>query len=113
MKQIFMLTILLVTLAACSPRVEQIPVIETRTVEVQRPAPMVPEADQLRLRTFDWVIITPDNVDERFDELENGEAVFFALTAEGYENLALNLSDIRTLLSQQQQIISVYRSQFR
>lgn len=112
MKYIFLC--LMLFLAACSQTqpIEQVPIIETRTIEVRRPAPIVPPVDQLRLRTVRWFVITPENIEEKFAEITNGERVFFALTAEGYENLALNLSDIRALIAQQQRIIAIYKSQF-
>jgi len=34
--------------------------------------------------------------------------VFFAITDQGYENLGLNLSDLRAFIMQQQSIINAY-----
>jgi hypothetical protein len=100
-------------LAACStPQEAAIPPVEVRTVEVPRPAPIVPPVDQLRLRNVEWIIITPDNIEEQFARIRKGEAVFFAITAEGYENLSLNISDIRAMIEQQQRIIAIYQRQF-
>jgi hypothetical protein len=95
-----------------SQDVQTVPVVETRTVQVPRPAPIVPNVDQLRLRTVDWKIITPENVDEVFASL-SGDAVLFAVTSSGYEALALNLSDVRALVQQQQKIIAIYKQSFR
>lgn len=101
-------------LAACgSPKVEPIQPIEVRTIEIPRPAPIVPEVDQLKLRDVNWIIITPDNIDQKFSEIKNSELVLFAVTAEGYENIALNLSDIRAMIDQQKKIIAIYKSQFK
>ena len=102
-------------LAACgsSTKIEEVKPVEVRTLEVQRPAPVVPTVDQLRLREVKWVIITPENVDEKFKEIKTGEAVFFALTTDGYENIALNLSDVRALIDQQKKIIAIYESQYK
>lgn len=101
-------------LSACSsqPPVEPVTSVEVRTVEVPRPAPIVPNVDQLDLRQVEWVIITPENIDQKFTEIKEGELVFFALTREGYENLALNLSDIRSNIEQYQRIVAIYRQQF-
>lgn len=105
--------LLIFTVAACSkPTVEQPPRVETVTIETKRPAPIVPEVDRVNMREVRWHIITPENVDEKFAQIRRGELVFFALTAEGYENIALNLSDIRALVQQQQRIIAIYESQF-
>jgi hypothetical protein len=100
-------------LASCgAPAQEPVQSVEVRTVQISKPAPIVPDVDQLNLRPVSWIIITPDNVDEQFAKIQNGELVLFALTAEGYENIALNLSDIRALIEQQKKIIAIYKSNF-
>jgi hypothetical protein len=102
-------------LAACGSRKEELVVapVEVRTIEVHRPAPIVPAVDQLRLRDVNWIVVTPDNVDESFAKIQSGELVLFAVTADGYENIALNLSDIRAMIEQQKRIIAIYQSQFK
>ena len=101
------------TSACSSKEVEPVNIVEVRTIETARPAPVVPEIDQLSLRPVEWLIITPDNVDEKFNEIKNGEVVLFALTTSDYENISLNLSDIRAAMDQQKKIIAVYKSQFK
>lgn len=101
-------------LTACgSTTIEEVKPVEVRTIEIPRPAPIVPEVDQLRLRDVNWIIITPENVDESFAKIQTGEIVLFGVTAEGYENLALNISDIRAMIEQQKKIIAIYKSQFK
>ena len=101
-------------LTACgSTTIEEVKPVEVRTIEIPRPAPIVPEVDQLKLRDVNWVIITPENVDQKFTEIKSGELVLFAVTAEGYENISLNLSDIRAMIDQQKKIIAIYKSQFK
>lgn len=104
----------LLFLVACgSQKIEEVKPIEVRTIEIPRPAPIVPSVDQLKLRTVDWIIITPDNIEEKFKEIESGELVLFAVTANGYENIALNLSDIRAMIEQQRRIIAIYQAQYK
>jgi hypothetical protein len=105
----------IVFLVACgsSAEIEPVKPVEVRTLEVEKPAPVVPTVDQLRLREVKWVIITPENAEEKFAEIKKGEVVLFALTPEGYENIALNLSDIRALIEQQKKIIAIYESQYK
>lgn len=104
----------LLFLAACStPQVEEVKPIEVRTIEIPRPAPIVPTVDQLRLREVNWIIITPENIEEKFKEIETGELVLFAVTSDGYENIALNLSDIRAMIEQQRRIIAIYQAQYK
>lgn len=100
-------------LSGCAtPKVEPVTSVEVRTIEVPRPAPIVPSVDQLDLREVSWIIITPENIDEKFAEIKEGDLVFFALTREGYENLALNISDIRANIEQYKRIIAIYQSQY-
>lgn len=99
-------------LSACgSTAVEPVAPVEVRTIEIPRPAPVVPSVDQIQLRDVKWTIVTPDNVDEVFASL-SGEAVLFAITTDGYEALALNLSDVRAMIQQQQKVIAIYQDSY-
>ena len=81
---------------------------------ISKPAPRVeltlPPVDSLKLRKVEWIVVTPDNIDEVFTKLSNDgqNLALFALTDEGYENLGLNFSDIRQLVQQQKSIIVAY-----
>lgn len=68
--------------------------------------------DTLSMRPVEWTIVTRDNVEEVFAELEarGQNLALFALTADGYENLGLNFSDIRQLVQQQRAIIVAYEN---
>ncbi len=94
------------------PVVEPVKPVEVRTIQISRPAPVVPTVDQLQLRDVKWTIVTPDNIDEVFASL-SGETVLFAVTADGYESLSLNISDIRAMIQQQQKILALYQDSYR
>jgi len=102
----------------CAAPVPEIPPpvtqVEVRTVQVRPPAPIVPNVDPLRLRDVNWIVVTPSNVEQVFERVQaqEGNAALFAVTSSGYQALALNLSDIRALVEQQQRIIAIYRSNF-
>lgn len=83
----------------------------TETQIVRSPKPSVQTPDELNLRDFEFVIITPENIDEVFANIK-GDTVLFAVTTQGYENIALNLSDIRALIQQQKAIIAIYDKQW-
>jgi hypothetical protein len=112
-KYVLLSSIVFLTACGSSAEIEPVKPVEVRTLEVEKPAPVVPTVDQLRLREVKWVIITPENAEEKFAEIKKGEVVLFALTPEGYENIALNLSDIRALIEQQKKIIAIYESQYK
>lgn len=88
--------------------------IEIRSTPVEKPNLTLPQADELNLRKVDWTIITPENFEEVVAEIEaDGRPVaFFALTDKGYENLGLNLSDLRAYIQQQQAIIAAYKGYY-
>lgn len=102
----------LVFLSGCSETVKELEITATPT---EKPSLVLPQADELNLRDVKWLVITRDNFDEKIKELENSSAsvVFFAVSAEGYENLSLNLNDLRTYIEQQKQIIAAYDSYYK
>ena len=75
------------------------------------PKPTVPTPDELNLREFKFIVVTPENVVETFNNLKGDKAIF-ALTAKDYENMSLNLSDIRAYIQQQKEIIVIYQKQW-
>ena len=74
----------------------------------------LPSVDRFQARPINYIILTPDNINAEFEKLKaNGsDVVFFALTAKGYENAALNMSDILRLVQQQRSIIAVYQEYY-
>lgn len=101
--------ILLVVSACSTPDPEP---IEIRTRPVDIPELVLPEADPVQTRPVNWTIITEDNYEEVFDKLrdERRDVVLFGLTDRGYENLSLNINDLRTFIQQQNSIIFAYRN---
>lgn len=89
--------------------------IEVSAKPVDKPELVLPPSDALRMRDVEWVLITPENFEEKVAELsQNGRpVVFFALTDKGYENLSLNFSDIRSLIQQKNAIIAAYENYYK
>jgi hypothetical protein len=74
---------------------------EIATVETPKPLSMNPVY---------FYVVTEGNFEEfkqRFID-ENGVFVFYAITVPSYENLALNMADIKRYLLQQKEIIIYY-----
>lgn len=103
---------LFLAISGCSKPVEE---IRVSARPVDKPELVLPYADPIATRDVKWIIITPENYETVFNDLsKNGEAVvLFALTTDGYENLSLNLSDIRAFIQQQQAIIVAYEGYYR
>lgn len=72
------------------------------------------EPKVLQLKTPQWFIITPENSDEVWKKLkEDGtDLVLFALTDDGYEELAINIAELRSLIAQQRSIIIKYKEYY-
>jgi hypothetical protein len=90
-------------------------VIEVSAKPIDKPELTLPPVDELRLREVNWIIINKDNLDAKLTELTAGgkPLAMFVLTGEGYENLGLNISDIRALVQQQQAIIIAYENYYK
>jgi hypothetical protein len=88
--------------------------IQISSKPLEKPALNLPPVDELALRPVEWVIINEANLETRLTELRaKGPLAMFVLTGEGYENLGLNISDIRALVQQQQQIIIAYENYYK
>jgi hypothetical protein len=81
---------------------------------VQKPELVLPQADAIVNRPVQWIVITPENYEQVFADLEKSgqDVVLFGITAKGYENLALNANDIRTYMQQQNAIIVAYKNYY-
>lgn len=88
--------------------------IDVKEVPISKPAPIVPSVDQINMRDVQWIILTPDNIEEIFNKIKQSgsEPVLFGLAASGYENLSLNLNDVRSMIQQQQTIIAIYKQSY-
>lgn len=88
--------------------------IEISAKPIDKPQLILPPVNELRLKETSWIIITEENAEEVFAELlkDKKDPVLIGLTDEGYETLALNLSDIMALLQQQKAIIAAYQNYY-
>lgn len=84
--------------------------VVTREVPIQIMQPQLPR--EIQLLDVEWFVLTRDNMDGKLLEVEKyqgGDFVVFALTPQGYENMARNLQEIRRYFLQQKEIILYYR----
>lgn len=107
------LTLLILTtvLSSCSTTPE---VIQYRGTPINRPELILPDTTTLDLRKVDFLIVTRDNIEEVFAELERtGQPiVLMSVTSDGYTALSLNIADILELVSQQKSVILAYRNYY-
>jgi hypothetical protein len=103
-------------LAACqTPPFEQIPrPVVVQAAPIERPPLNLPTIDPLNARDVQWVVVTPNNVDEVFREMTaRGQApALFAVDEQGYENIAINTQESLRVILQQQSVIEGYREYY-
>jgi len=88
--------------------------IEITTKAAEKTPLAIPDPDPLRLKPIGWVLVTPGNQEEVFKKLEeNGtDPVIFALTADGYQQLAITIAELRNLINTQRNIIIKYKEYY-
>ena len=81
--------------------------VDRTPLNLADPQPLKPTAPQ-------WRVITPENQAQVFAELKskNIDLVLFALTDDGYEELSVDIAQIRALIAQQRDIIVKYREYY-
>lgn len=101
----------LTLLAGCSSTPRQ---IEISAKPIDKPKLVLPPAEELRLKDLTWVVINEENYKEVFEKLKKDkkDPVLIGLTDDGYEILAMNMSDIMKLLQQQKAIIAAYQNYY-
>lgn len=98
--------------ASVEPATTLVDRIEVRNIGTARPKPILPSSSALRLREVKWIVITPENAEQRISEIHESGASLFAVTAEGYQAIILNLNDVRSAMEEYQEIIAVYETSY-
>ena len=100
------------SLVACSTTPQQ---IQVTSRPIDKPELVLPNIDQVSMRKIQWIIITEANMEEEVAKWTAGgkPLAVFAITAQGYENLGQNFSDIRAMIQQQQSIIAAYDNYYK
>ena len=100
--------LLLVTLSSCSWKPEKEVVVQTKIV---KPVIEIKERPKgVKMLPVKFYVVTEKNYEEfkeRFKK-ENGEYVFYAMSVPDYENLALDIAELRRYIEQQKEIIIYY-----
>jgi hypothetical protein len=81
--------------------------IERMPLNLAQPAP-------LKLKRIEWIVVTPANVDSVFNKLANEKQnqVLFAVTDQGYMELAMTMMEIRNFINTQRQIVIQYKQYY-
>ena len=105
---IFWSLLLLVSLSSCSWTPEKQVVVQTKLV---KPVIEIKERPKgVKMLPVKFYVVTEKNYEEfkkKFKK-ENGEFVFYAMSVPSYENLALDMAELRRYIEQQKEIIIYY-----
>lgn len=87
--------------------------IEKRVQPVEILHPPLPDA--LVWEEVKWKVLTVEQMREIVKKVDSGElnerdAVFFAVTPTGYEHLSINMAEIKRLIEGQKSVIIYYRT---
>lgn len=75
---------------------------------------IVPSVQPVTQNKMDWVILTPQNVEVKMRELsKTGNVTYFALTPQGYQNLSMNVAELRRYIEQQNAVIAAYKTYYK
>ena len=100
---------LILMLTGCLGRTSE-PIVITQPKFVKQNIPLQARPKQLQLTDVRWYVVSESNLDEflgKFKE-EEGLLAFMAISAQGYENLAMDIADMRRYILQQKDIILYY-----
>ena len=89
-----------------------LPPVQVVTTEVKLDIYQPPLPQEIRMENVRWYVITAGNMEEKIAEIEGdlgGDFVVFAMTPQGYENMAYNMQELRRYILQQKEIILYYR----
>jgi hypothetical protein len=88
--------------------------IEIQRKSVERTPLSLPQPSPLKAREFEWIVVTPQNIDQVWAKLkeQNVDLVLFALTDDGYQELAMTMAEVRSMIASQKAIIIKYKEYY-
>jgi len=84
--------------------------IVTKTVIQKQNVPIMNRPKPIVLNPVEFYVVTEENLEEFIERFKggNGEFVIVAMSIPSYENLSLNVADLRRYINQQKSIIVYY-----
>ena len=103
--------ILILTLTGCLGSLRKSePIVVTQPKIIKQNIPIQARPKQLQLTDVRWYVVSEANLEEFLEKFkeEEGLLAFMAISAQGYENLAMDIADMRRYILQQKDIILYY-----
>ena len=110
--RIIFVSLILLTLGACSMMGERVKPVSVTTIAKQQPMYHPPLPMEVQMDPVDWEILTPDKMQLYLDNLKSGEAprrAFYSLSSKEYEHLSMDMADITRYITEVLGIIRFYR----
>ncbi len=111
------LLLLLLTCSGCSLIGNGQYTPETKAVEVvtiTKPAAVYhpPLPNKINTKPVEWKVLTPEIMDEYLTDLKEGNAptnVYYGVSPVGYENLSVNMAEVKRYIRQILSIVTYYK----
>ena len=108
--------LLLIICSGCSllgskPYVPEVKPVEVVTITKPAAVYHPPLPNKIFTKPVEWTVLTPSTMTEYLNDLEKGEAptnVYYGVSPMGYENLALNMAELKRYIRQVLSIINYY-----
>jgi hypothetical protein len=88
--------------------------IEVVAKPLNKTALAIADPDPIKTKPITWVIVTPENAEQIFKDMDTKgqNLVLFAITDDGYQQLALTIADLRNFINTQRTIIIKYKDYY-
>ena len=86
--------------------------VEVVTVVKKAPMSHPPLPNNIESVPVEWTVLNPELMQAYLDDLSEGNAptnVWYALTTKGYENLSINMAEVKRYLRQVISIVKYYK----
>lgn len=88
--------------------------VEIQATAIERQPLAIKDPEPLAPKKIEWFVITPENYEKIFAKIEKGkyDLVLYGLTDDDYQDLSINLAQLRKYIMEQRAIISSYKEYY-
>ena len=88
------------------------PQVVIQTEYISRTIPLQGQPKPVQLVDVKWYVVTEENLAQFLEQFkkDNGAIAFMVVSVQGYENISMNIQDLRRYILQQKSIIVYYEN---
>ena len=88
------------------------PQVVIQTEYISRTIPLQGQPKPVQLVDVKWYVVTEENLPQFLEQFkkDNGAVAFMAVAVQGYENISMNVQELRRYILQQKSIIVYYEN---